>query len=444
MANFEPLTRYLPASLRDRLEHRPNLWRILANVGWLFGDRILRLGMGLLVGVWVARFLGPEQFGLLNYAVAYAGLFLPLALLGLDQIVVRDLVNEPARRYETLGTAFSLKLLGGVVSYVIAVVAIVVVRPASTEMQLLVALAGTILMFQAFDVVDLFFQSQVRSKYAVVARNAGFLVVSAVRVGLILAVANVIAFAGAVALEALLAAMGLALAYRLSGERFGTWRVTRGRAAELLRTSWPLVLSGVAITVYMRIDQIMLGEMIDDAEVGIYSAAVRISELWYFIPVAIVSSVAPAIASAKKTDEDQYQRRVQQLLYTMALLGYVVALPVSLIAGPLVQLLYGQEYARAGAALAVHIWAGVFVNLGGAHGLWHINEGRTGFFSVSTALGAVLNVVLNLILIPQLGAAGAAIATLVSYGVTVAVLGHFYKPTRPLARITLHALLLRR
>ena len=443
MANLEPLTRYLPGPLRDRLEGRPNLWRILTNVGWLFGDRILRLGVGLMVGVWVARYLGPVQFGLLNYAVAYVGLFLPVALLGLDQIVVRDLVNDPARRQETLGTAFSLKLLGGAVSYVIAIAVIMMVRPDSTT-QFLVALTGTMLVFQAFDVVDLSFQSQVRSKYSVVARNASFLMVSAVRVGLILSLASVAAFAGAVALEALLAAVGLAIAYRLSGERFGVWKVTTARAMELVRTSWPLILSGLAITVYMRIDQIMLGEMIDDAEVGIYSAAVRISELWYFIPVAIVSSVAPAITSAKKTDEQQYQRRVQQLLYTMALLGYVVALPVSLIAGPLVQLLYGAEYARAGAALAIHIWAGVFVNLGGAHGLWLINEGRTGYFSVSTALGAVVNVALNLILIPQFGATGAAIATLVSYGVTVAVINFVYKPTRPLGRMTLNALLLRR
>jgi PST family polysaccharide transporter len=367
-----------------------------------------------------------------------------VALLGLDQIVVRDLVNDPARRNETLGTAFSLKLLGGGASYVIALAVIIIVRPDSTVVQFLVALIGTMLVFQAFDVVDLSFQSQVRSKYSVVARNASFLIVSAVRVGLILSLASVAAFGGAVALEAGLAAVGLAIVYRLSGERFGLWRVTRVRALELMRTSWPLILSGLAITVYMRIDQIMLGEMIDDAEVGIYSAAVRISELWYFIPVAIVSSVAPAIASAKKADEEQYQRRVQQLLYTMALFGYAVAIPISLISGPLVRLLYGNEFAGAGAVLAVHIWAGVFVNLGGAHAQWLINEGKTGYFSVSTAIGAVINVVLNFILIPRWGALGAAIATLVAYGVTVAVISLSYKPTRPLGKMILNALLLRR
>lgn len=443
MPSIETWTRYLPAPLRDRLEGRPNLWRILTNIGWLFGDRILRLGVGLVIGVWVARYLGPESFGLLNYALAYVGLFLPFAVLGFDQIIVRELVNQPDRTYETLGSVFWAKLLAGTVTYGLAVGIIFVLKPNDSSLPILVILTGTILVFQAFDTVDFWFLSQIRSKYSVVARNTSFLVVSAVRLILLLTAAPLIAFAGAVALEALLTAIALVAVYRLSGEHLRAWRITRDRAGALIRTSWPLLLTNVAIAIYMRVDKVMLGEMRGDVEVGIYSAALRLSEVWYIIPAAIVTSVSAAVAIAKKTDEVQYRRRVQQLLNVMAIAGYAVAIPISLLSGPIIALVYGPQFADAGPTLAIHIWAAVFVNLGGAHSLWLINEGRTGYFSVSTAIGAVMNVALNLVLIPHYGSVGAAIATLVSYGVTVAGISLIYKPTRPLGQMILKAMLLR-
>jgi PST family polysaccharide transporter len=445
MAQFEILTRYLPASLRDRLEGRANLWRIVANIVWLFGDRILRLGVGLLISVWIARYLGREGFGLLSYSLAFVELFLPAAMLGLSQIVVRDLVNEPERRHETLGTAFVLRLAAGGASLAAAVAAIMVLNPGDGLSHLLVLLMATTLLWQAFDTIDLSFQAQVRSKYAVIARNSSFLVLAVVRLILVLTAAPLVAFAAAVAVEGLLTAVGLVVAHRICGESMRLWRVARSRATALLRASWPLMFSGLAIAVYMRIDQVMLGEMLNDpAEVGLYAAAVRISELWYFIPGAVVSSVAPALIQAKKNDAQLYERRIQQLLNFMALLAYAVAIPVSLLAGPLVWLLYGADFVAARATLAVHVWAGLFVCLGLAQNTWLLNEGLTRFTLASTALGAALNVALNLVLIPDYGAFGAAIATLVSYGITVVVIGFLYAPTRPMGWMILKAMLLRR
>jgi O-antigen/teichoic acid export membrane protein len=447
MPHLESLVRYLPAFLRERLEGRPNLWRILTNVGWLTGDRILRLGVGLLITVWIARYLGKANFGLLNYVTAFVGLFLPLAMLGLDNIVVRDLVHDPARRDETLGTSFVMKLAAGVGTLTLALAVFVVLEPDQRDLYLLAGLVGTTLLFQACDTVDFWFQSQVRSKYTVVARNTSFLIVSALRVGFLLAAAPLVAFVAAIAIEAAIAAIALLVVYQVSGGRFRAWRATRTRAVELLRASWPLIVSGVAIVIYMRIAQVMLGRMLGDlgdAEVGIFAAAVRISEVWYFVPTVVTSSVLPTIINARKTDAALYQRRMQQLLGMMALLGYAVAIPVSLLAGPAVWLLYGPEFAEAGPVLAVHIWAGLFVCLGVAQSAWMINEGRTGYLLVSTVLGAVINVGLNYLLIPEYGAFGAAIATLVSYGITVVVICFFYGPARPVARMTAKALLLRR
>jgi PST family polysaccharide transporter len=253
-----------------------------------------------------------------------------------------------------------------------------------------------------------------------------------------------VAFAAAVALEALLTAAGMAFAYRWSGQRLRAWRLSRHRASAMIRCGWPMIFTSLAITIYMRLDQVMLGEMRGDADVGLYAAALRISELWYIIPGAVVSSVAPSIALAKKTNSIHYMQRLQELLNLMAVVGYVIALPITFLAGPIISLLYGSQFQGAAPALAIHIWAGIFVNLGGAHSLWLINEGHTGYFSISTAIGAIINVGLNFLLIPDYGAMGAAIATLVSYGATVAVISLIYKPTRPIGRMILKALLLRR
>jgi len=443
MAQIETWIRYLPAFLRDRLEGRHNLWRILTNVSWLFADRILRMGVGLLIGVWIARYLGPEQFGVLNYAIAFVGLFLPLAMLGLDNVAVRDLVQEPARSHETLGTAFILKLAAGIGTYGLALAVIITLKPEASLLHALVGLTGAGLVFQAFDAVDFWFQSQVRSKYVVVARNTSFLITSLIRVAFVLAAAPLIVFAGAVALEAALSALGLVLIYQWSGQHFRDWRAKRRRAAELLRTSWPLIVSAVAIAVYLRIGQIMIGEVLGDIEVGIYAAAVRISEVWYFIPTAIVSSVAPALTQAKEADAALYKRRAQQLLNMMAGFGYAVAIPVSLLAGPLIRLLYGAEYADAGLPLAVHIWAGLFVCLGVAQSMWLLLEGHTQITLINTVVGALVNIGLNLVLIPKFGSLGAAIATLASYIVAIFACCFFYAPTRPIGFMVLKSLIFR-
>jgi PST family polysaccharide transporter len=400
------------------------------------------MAVGLLVGVWIARYLGPSEFGLLNYAIAFVSLITPIALLGLDQVVLRDLVNQPDRARETLGTAFGLKALAGCLTWVLALVVIALTRE-DTQMRAIVALAAAPLFFQAFDTVALWFQSQVRSKYAVIARNVSFMAVAVLRILLILAGAPLLWFAAAVAAEALFTALGLIVAYLRCGERFLAWHGTRARAIELLRSSWPLLFSTLAIAVYMKVAQIMLGQMLDSSEVGIYAAALRISEVWYFIPGAIVASVAPTLINAKRTDLALYQRRMEQLLRAMALLGYAVAVTVTFIASPLTWALYGPEYAAAGPVLSLHVWAGVLVCLGGAQHAWLINEGYTIFAMISTAVGAIVNVAFNSLLIPVQGAFGAAIATLISYGVVVLVTCFFFRPTVSLGRMTVKALLLR-
>lgn len=372
------------------------------------------MGVGLFVGVWVARYLGPDQFGLFNYAVAFVSLFGAIAGLGLNGVVVRDLVKEPDNAEITLGTAFVLQIFGGVLAFCVAVAAIAFIRPNDELLKLMVAVLGFAMVFKAADVVKYWFESQVQSKYSVWVENAVFLIFASVKVVLIVQRASLIAFVWVVLAEAVSAAIVLLIIYARRGGRLRAWNIRASRAKSLLKDSWPLILSGLAIMVYMRIDQIMLGQMLGDEAVGIYSAAVRISEMWYFIPTAIVASVFPAIVEAKKQSEMLYYKRLQKLYDLMVWMGILIAVPITFFSDRLIALMFGDEYEQAGAVLALHIWAGVFVFLGVASGKWFLIENLQKSAFYRTLIGMVVNIIVNFQLIPIYGVVGAAIGTLCS------------------------------
>ena len=287
--------KFVPRFIRVRLEGRHGLQAALSNTGWLLADKILRMSVGLFVWVWIARSLGPEQFGLWNFVTAFTALFCAFATLGLDGIVVRELVKNPERQNDLLGSAFVLKFIGGVISLLIALLAISLVRSGETLTLWLVGLSAAGFIFQSVNVIDFYFQAKVQSRYTVYAASGAFVLMTLVKIFLLLTSAPLIAFAWAGLGEIALTAIFLLVAYRFNHHNMREWRYDGRVARELLRASWPLILSGLAIMIYMRIDQIMIGQMLGDKEVGLYSAAVRISEVWYFIPMAIVSSVFPAI-----------------------------------------------------------------------------------------------------------------------------------------------------
>ncbi|MDY0384090.1 flippase [Trichlorobacter sp.] len=414
------------------------------NTLWLFSDRLVRMGVGLVVGVWIARYLGPEGYGLLSFAGSYVMLFSALALFGLEALVVRELVNDAANRAAILGTSFLIRLASGVLAYLLAVATILVLRPGDSLALLLVALLGSSLLFQASEVVDLWFQSRVASRYTVMVRIAAFLVSSAAKLACVLAGASLTAIAIATAVEALLVACGLVFVYLRKAERLSSWRWDGVRFRSLVRSAIPMVLSGVVLMIYLRIDQVMLGALTSEAEVGFYAAAVRISEVWYFVPAAIVSSLFPRIVELRATDQAQFEQQLQRLYNLLAFLGYAVALPVTLLAPWLVQLLFGSAYQPSAPLLAVLIWAGLFANLTVARNAHFIalDWGRAQLWTAST--GAIANILLNLLLIPRYGAMGAAGATCLSYWVAAQGACYLSPSLRPAAAMIMRSLLLPR
>ena len=379
----------------------------------MFGEQVLRILAGLFVGIYVARYLGPEQFGIYSYAVAFAALFGAIAKLGLDGIVVRDLVDHPDKRDIYLGTAFWLKLIGALLTLITLAFAVQFTDNDATT-NLYIFIIGSGLIFQSFDVVDYYFQSKVLSKYVSISKLIQLALSSILKLYFIIIQADLFWFVLVSLIDQI--SFGFSLAFAYWRQKIGSffWRFSVGTAKAMLRNSWPLILSGIAVIIYMRIDQIMIKEMLGEREVGLYSAAVKLSEAWYFVPVIITSSLFPAIVKAKKINLELYHQRLQRLCTLMAWLAIAIALPVTFLADSVVSLLYGYHYREAGSVLAIHIWGAVFVFLGVSSGAFFTVENYTKKTFYRTALGAFSNVMFNVILIPRYGINGAAIASVLS------------------------------
>ncbi|MEH2197703.1 flippase [Nostoc sp.] len=425
----------------SKFTSRSGLRAIIANTGWLFADRILRMGASLVVGVWVARYLGVQQYGLFNYTLAFVSLFSPIFTLGLDDVVIRHIIRQSTNREEILGTTFWLKLLGGTASVLFAVSTMFFLGEHETLKISLVAILGMAGIFRATDTIDLWFQSQVQSKYSVIARNIAFLLNTVIKIVLILTKASLLAFAWVTLAEFAMSAIGLLIVYQFKGYSFWLWRWSLSAAKTLLKESLPLIFSGFAIMIFMRIDQVMLGQMIGNSEVGIYSAAVRVSEIWYFIPGAIVSSVAPSIYAAKEKSESLYYQRIGQLLSLMTCISLGIALPMTFLSEKIIIVMFGSGYAEAGPILSVHIWTSLFVFMGLATSPWFIAEGLNHVSLGKTLFGAILNIILNLFLIPKYGGLGAASATIISQAAATFICNAFDSRTQKIFKIQVRSLL---
>ena len=430
----------LPRFLRDKLTGRLALQSLLGNSSWLFWDKIIRLGSGLIIGLWIARYLGPGQFGLLNFAIAFTGLFGSIATLGMDGIVVRELVSSPEERDDILGSAFVLRVAAALISFAVVMATIFLLRRGDTHVIRLVAITGGQFLFQSLNVIDLYFQSKIQSRYTVYATNAAFLLMAGVKVVLLLTAASLIAFVWAGLGEFVLASIFLLIAYWARDLRVAAWRPKLGVMRDLLRDSWPLILSGISVMISVRIDQVLIGQMLNERQVGIYSAAARISEVWYFVPFAITSSFLPLLVESKKTSESLYYDRLQKFFNIQALIGIAFALFITFAAGPLTRLLYGPAYADSAGVLRVLMWGSILMPVAGGWTNWMLLENRTKTMFYFQVFGAAVNAILNLVLIPHFGIVGSAYATLISYNAWVFVLCPFMKSQRKILVMMLKSL----
>jgi polysaccharide transporter, PST family len=405
---------------------------IVNNISWLFFDRILRMGISLLVGVWVARHLGPADFGTWNYGIAIVSIFSVLNTLGLENIVIKKVVSQPEQTNTILGSAFSLRLAGSVIGMAGATLAALLLDGKSSQLVFIVLIGSWAFMFQSFDIIATYYQSHLHAKKTVVAKTIGFVIANLAKIICVFINANLWAFVWISFFEIVIGAIGLVSFYRIAGIR--KWLSSKKEMVELLKEGWPLFISSLLIIIYMRIDQVMLGSMLGERSVGIYSVAVRIAEIWYFIPTVIISSVYPGLVAFRKNNIEMYRKRLLAIFKYFFLFSLFVSIIFAFSSDFIVQLLYGPDYAQSSPILQVTIWSGIFVFLGVAASTYMVIEGITRISLLKTLIGAATNVLLNLFLIPLYGAMGAAIATLVAYFMAAYLSNVFFSKTRSLFR----------
>ncbi len=397
------------------------------------GEKVLKMALSFLSTVLVARYLGPENYGILAYVVSITSLFAIAGHMGLMGLIVREIVKKPDERAETLGTTFSLKFLGFTIGFVaLLVYALIYEKPGSLVFWVLIIVA-TSLFFQPFQVIDFWFQAHVQAKFPAIARSSSLVIIVFLKVLIIYAGAGLLLFAFAQFLEIFLVACFLVLLFKVKAPiSLISWRFSLRKANELFSQGWVIFIGAIFATIYLKMDQVMLKWYLGSEEVGIYAVAATFSEAWYFVPTAIVTSFFPRLIKLRSEDQLKFNLRLQQIFDLLFVVALSVAVLVSIFAGLVIQIFFGEQYLTSASILAIHIWAALFVFMRAAFRQWILIENELVFSLVTQGFGALTNVGLNLALIPHYGGNGAAVATLLSYAMASYFSLAFYSKTRPI------------
>ena len=420
------------------LAQRPNLMAALRNLGWLVFDRVFRLGVSFVVTLWLARYLAPELFGVYNYAIAFTALFSVVATFGLQSVVVQYLVDKPDQQNFTLASAFAIQLAGGVIAFILSV--LVAFNLVGNEPTVLVAvlLLSTINLFRFSDTVRYYFESRVQSKRIVVTENLVFMLIVLLRIAMILLELPLIYFVALLVLEGVLTTLAFFCLFGI--QKLKALRFDSSNFLSMLKVAWLLALSMGAIMLYMRVDQIMLASLLNQEAVGIYSAAVRISEIWYVFPAVIVGSVFPRIIRELRVDAARANRQLDVLLTAFSIVSVSVGLLIGNYSTEIIIFLFGEDYRASASVLSIHVWSSVFVFSGILGGRWLVAMDMQKVLLVSTLIGVFVNVVMNYLMIPVYGVEGAAWATLVAQFMSAILVNCFHPVSRQLFWMQMSAL----
>lgn len=406
--------------------------KIGANMGWLLFEKLLRYGLALVVGFWLARSLGKEGFGVLNSAIAFVTLFTALYTLGMDSVVVKELTEHPSQRPRILGTAFLMRFMGSVIT---ALVCLLYHYVRSDTLYFQIVLITTLMpVLQTFEVPDFYFQSETRSKMTVLGKFFGLMAVLTLRIIFILIKAPLIWFAWANIAEFLTAALAIMYIYQKDARDIHLWKFDGTLARKILKQSWPMAVSMLGAFIYFNIGQIQVAEMLGEAAAGLYAAGIKFSVFWYFIPTMVFVSVFPHFLKLKEEGEILFKLRLQQLHAAMFWGALLLGVFIFIFSRPLMALSYGVQYAGASDILDRHIWSAVFIFLAGSAQIWYLVHQKTKYIILNNLVTAGLNIILNVVFIKEIGITGPAWSCIISYGVGHLLVPGLMPDSRPLFR----------
>ena len=399
------------------------------------------MAVQLFVGIYVARYLGPERFGLLSYANSYVGIFTAIAILGLDGIVVRELVKSPGQRDTLLGTTFLLKVVGTLLMWVLILATLFFSNNDPLTSALIVIIAFGVL-FQTFNVIDYNFQAEVKLKYVVHSQIVQLIVSSITKLVLILKGLPLVWFAAVYSLDAIILAVGLAYAYSRNSGSIKKWKWNAKVALALLLDSWPLMFAYMSYLIYAKIDRIMIKEMLDEHNVGIYSAAYILYEAPLFISLMIAKSVYPILVQYYQDNKNKFFQLYSTLSSYMTLLSYLIVLFIFIFHEILIQITFGESFEESSMILMLLSFGMIPMFNAFLRSSYITISGNQKIILYTTLFSAMLNIVLNLLLIKAYGVIGAVYATVFTQTLSLIVLNFAFTNTRSIFFIQAKSLLL--
>jgi O-antigen/teichoic acid export membrane protein len=403
--------------------------RYFQNTGWVFISRILSMVISFIATIIIARNLGPGNYGQLSYAVSFVAIFSFIASLGIDSVLYRELIKFPEKKKEYLGSAFTLKLIAGIVTAVVIIISAIFFSQDDVSKTLIFILAATFLFYPP-GIVNYEFQARVKSKLPSIASFLITVILNVLKILVIFSHKGVIYLALILLLEPILSSAFLMIAYKVEfNETIFSWKFDKDISKRILIDSWPMIIMGAFGVIYGRIDQVLIKNMLDSTSVGIYSAAVTIAEAWYFAHGIITTSMYPAVVNAKKVSEELYEKRLKKFIIVLFLLSVGICIATMIFAPLIMGILYGAAFSGSVIILQIYVWANVGVALNSLVFNYLITENYRKIILITSFVPMIINVILNLIWIPKYGIVGSAYATAISY-----VLGPLsimlFKPTR--------------
>lgn len=412
--------------------------KVIKNAYWIIVCRIAQSFVGLLIGMITARYLGPSNYGLLNYACSVITFVVPLAQLGLRNILVEEIVSKPEREGKILGTSLVMSIVSSLFCIIGCIGFVAFANAGETDTLIVCALYSISLIFQMTENIQYWYQAKLLSKYTSIVSLAAYTIVSIYKIFLLATGKSIYWFAISYAFDFFLISASLIFIYRKMGGQKLSFSFPL--AKELFNKSKYFIVSNMMVTLFTQTDKIMVKLMIGNAENGYYSTAVACSTITSFVFAAIIDSLRPVIFESKKTDQKKFENNMSLLYSIIIYMGLAQSLVLTFLAHPIVNLLYGKEYLNAIPMLQIITWYSAFSYMGSVRNIWMLAEKKQKYLWIINLSGATLNIVGNLILIPYMGAKGAALASVVTQFFTNFILCLIMKPIRPTSRLIWDAL----
>ena len=411
------------------------------NAGWLIGGRIAQMAISFFVGVLTARYLGPSNFGAISYAQAYIAFFTAFCNLGINAVIIKDFVDNPDDEGKAIGTTILLRAFSSFLSAIMIISIVSVLDYGENETIIITALCCISLLFQIFDTFNYWFQSRYLSKVTAIATFLAYLIMSAYKICLLIMEKSVRWFAFSTSLDYIIIAIFLIVAYKKYKGPKLEFSISKGK--HLLSKSYHYILSSMMVAIYGQTDKLMLKQMLNSSEVGYYSIAIGLCTVWVFILQAVIDSMFPTILNLYERDKDEFIKKNKQLYAIIFYMSIAVSVVFTVLGGFIIRMLYGDLYAQAATPLRIATWYVAFSYLGVARNAWIVCKDRQKYLKYLYLCAAALNVFLNWMLIPVLGASGAALASLATQIATSILLPYAFNGMRENAKMMIEAILLR-